>query len=190
MTMQTDASRLDRTNISPAIAHNGQVLGLAKALPWAKVMHWTTALLVGFLFVFGILMTQLGGGPVADWLYSAHKLMGVVVLVLLVARLAYRAAMSAGGRWRGGVGNKAVHWLLYGSGVLVALLGWAGVSDFGARGLFFGLSLPSIWPEGAGHSALFFPAHAWLAFGLIALVVIHIGVALNDYVTRGADQAD
>jgi cytochrome b561 len=125
---------------------------------------------------------------VADWLYSTHKLLGVIALALLSARLVYRAAMAATGRWRGGIGTRAVHWMLYGAGILVPLLGWAGVSDFGARGLFFGLSLPAIWPEGAGHSAYFFPAHAWLAFGLIALVLIHIGVAINDYVNRRSDQ--
>jgi cytochrome b561 len=150
-------------------------------------MHWISALAVLALFVFGILMTQIGGGPLADWLYSAHKTLGVLVIALLAARLFYRGAASAAGRWRGGRG-RAVHWLIYGVALAVGLLGWAAVSDFGARGVFFGLSLPPIWPEGAGHSAYFFPAHAWLAFLLMALVVVHIGVAVNDYVTRRTDQ--
>jgi cytochrome b561 len=162
--------------------------GLTKALPWAKLMHWMTAALVLLLFVFGILMTQIGGGPLADALYSAHKMMGVAVIALLVARLTYRGAATLAGRWRGEPLGRAVHWLIYGLALLVGLLGWAGVSDFGARSVFFGLSLPSIWPEGAGHSAWFFPAHAWLAFGLMALILIHIGMAVNDYVTRRRDE--
>jgi cytochrome b561 len=157
------------------------------ALAWAKLMHWVTAALVLLLFVFGIVMTQIGGGPVADALYSAHKMMGVAVIALLLARLAYRGAASLSGRWRGEPG-RLVHWLIYGLGLVVPLLGWAGVSDFGARGVFFGLSLPAIWPEGAGHAAWFFPAHAWLAFALMVLVLIHIGLAVSDYVTRRSDR--
>jgi cytochrome b561 len=157
---------------------------LGLALPLAKVLHWITASAILFLFVFGILMTQIGGGPVADWLYSAHKLLGVAVIALLFARLLYRGVNSVGGRWRSHAGNRVLHWVIYGLTLVVALLGWAGVSDFGARTVFFGLQLPSIWPEGAGHSALFFPAHVWLAFALMALILIHIGLAVNDYVTR------
>lgn len=37
-----------------------------------------------------------------------------------------------------------------------------------------------------GHADLLLTSHAWLAFGLIALVVIHIGMALGDYLTRDA----
>jgi cytochrome b561 len=161
---------------------------LTRALPWAKLMHWMTAGLVLLLFVFGILMTQIGGGPLADALYSAHKMMGVAVIALLVARLTYRAAATFSGRWGGRPLGRTVHWLIYGLALLVGLLGWAGVSDFGARGVFFGLSLPSIWPEGAGHWTWFFPAHAWLAFGLMALILVHIGMAVNDYVTRRRDE--
>jgi cytochrome b561 len=132
-------------------------------------------------------MTPIGGGPVADFLHSSHKLLGLVAIGLLLARLLHRGAAAVGGRWSSHAGTRLVHWLIYGLGIFVGLLGWAGVSDFGARGLFFGLSLPAIWPEGAGHSAWFFPAHAWLAFALIALVLVHVGLAVNDYVTRRAE---
>jgi cytochrome b561 len=161
---------------------------LGLALPAAKALHWATASVVLVLFVFGILMTQIGGGPVADFLYSSHKLLGVVAIALLLARLLHRAVAAVSGRWSSHSGTRAVHWLIYGLALVVGLLGWAGVSDFGARGIFFGLALPAIWPEGAGYSAWFFPAHAWLAFGLIALVLAHVGLAVNDYVTRRADE--
>jgi cytochrome b561 len=160
---------------------------LGSALPIAKWLHWATATAILLLFVFGILMTQIGGGPVADWLYAAHKSLGVVVILLLAARLVYRGLNSIAGRWRSHRGNRVLHGLIYGLTLLVALLGWAGVSDFGARTVFFGLKLPSIWPEGAGHSAWFFPAHVWLAFLLMALILVHIGLAVNDYVTRRVD---
>jgi cytochrome b561 len=160
---------------------------MRRALPVAKALHWATAIAVLVLFVFGILMTQIGSGAVANFLYSSHKVLGVVTIALLGLRLIFRIWAAARGRWPAEQGGHAIHWLLYCLGIVVGLLGWAGVSDFGARAVFFGLSLPSIWPEGAGHSAWFFQAHVWLAFLMMALIVAHIGLALNDYVTRRAE---
>jgi cytochrome b561 len=67
--------------------------------------------------------------------------------------------------------------------MLVPLLGWAGISDFGAREIFPGYSLPAIWPEGAGYDELLLRWHAYFAFGLLALVALHIGIAMQDYMT-------
>ncbi len=155
-------------------------------LPVAKIFHWTTTVLVLAMFVSGIVMTQLGGGWFGDLLFAAHKLFGVCVLLLVVSRLAYRFVSRLRGLWQPQIGNRLIHRMLYGACILVPLLGWAGISDFGARGTLFGLTLPSIWPEGAGYSGALLSAHTWLAFGLIAAVVLHIGMALQDYVLRGA----
>jgi cytochrome b561 len=74
-----------------------------------------------------------------------------------------------------------LHWTLYGVVLMVPLLGWAGISDFGSREVFPGYSLPAIWPEGAGYDMLLLQWHAYFAFGLLALVALHIGVAIQDY---------
>jgi cytochrome b561 len=155
-------------------------------LPVAKIFHWTTTVLVLAMFVSGIVMTQLGGGRFGDTLFAAHKLFGVCVLVLIVIRLGYRAVERLRGNWLPQVGNHAIHRTLYAACILVPLLGWMGISDFGARGTLFGLTLPSIWPEGAGYSSILLSAHTWLAFALIAAVVIHIGIAVQDSVMRGS----
>ena len=76
-----------------------------------------------------------------------------------------------------------LHWTLYAMAVVVPLLGWAGISDFGSRELFPGYSLPAIWPEGAGYDGPLLQFHAYLAFSLIALVALHIGIAIQDYMT-------
>lgn len=154
-------------------------------LPVAVIFHWTTAVLVLLMFTSGIVMTQLGGGALADFLSSAHKLTGFCLLVLILARLAYRVQARLRGHWLPQIGNHTVHRVLYASMVLVPLLGWVGISDYGARETLFGIVLPKIWPEGLGYDHWLFSAHVWMAFGLIALVVIHIGVALQDYVMRG-----
>ncbi|MCV9939943.1 cytochrome b/b6 domain-containing protein [Boseaceae bacterium BT-24-1] len=152
----------------------------------AQILHWLTAALVLALFASGVMMKQIGEGPAADTLYLCHKTAGALLLGLVLIRIAYRLFAQLTARWRKGVAGRPVHALLYLALLVVPLLGWAGVSAFGARQLLFGLSLPVIWPEEMGYADLLLTSHAWLAFGLIALVVIHIGVALGDYLTREA----
>jgi cytochrome b561 len=117
-------------------------------------------------------------------LFSLHKLTGAFTLCVVLLRLVYRLAQrDENGRRRAGL-----HWLLYGVVLCVPLLGWAGVSDFGSREIFAGYALPAIWPEHAGYADLLFSVHAYLAFGLLALVALHIGVAMQDYMMRAGDE--
>jgi cytochrome b561 len=156
-----------------------------RPLPIAKIFHWATAILVVIMFASGIVMTQLSGGPVSDFLYTAHKSTGALVLVLVVLRITYRVQARLRGRWLPQIGNHHAHRLMYAMLLSIPILGWLAVSDYGARALFFGLKLPEILPKGLGYSDWLFSAHAWMAFGLIALVLVHIGIALQDYIMRG-----
>ncbi len=150
----------------------------------AKAMHWITAVLVFAMFASGVLAKQLGGGTLADWLMSLHKLTGALTLLLIVARVLYRVTRSMP-EWRLQAHRRPVlHWVLYGLAALVPLLGWAGISDFGAREIFSGYSLPQIWPEGLGYDGPLLQAHAYAAFGLLALVAVHIGIAIQDAMTE------
>jgi cytochrome b561 len=155
----------------------------------SKVFHWLTAGLVLAMFATGVLMKQIGDGPAADALYTFHKTSGVSLLTIVLVRLGFRVLMQLTGRWRRGAGSHAIHGVLYAGLMLVPLLGWAGVSDFGARGIYLGLSLPEIWPEGAGHAGWLFTGHAILAFSLIGLVAVHVGVAVGDFIQRGAGRS-
>jgi cytochrome b561 len=173
--------------MSMAIPKSGADTTAELPLPLvAQVLHWLTAALVLALFGTGVMMKQLGQGPAADLLYLCHKTTGAVLLCLVLVRIGYRLFAHLTGRWRKGAASRPVHALLYLGLLVVPLLGWAGASGFGARQLLFGLSLPEIWPEAAGFTDLLLTSHAWLAFGLIALVVVHIGVALGDYLMRDA----
>jgi cytochrome b561 len=178
-------SVIDVSDASPSGDMDVHESSMASHLPVAAILHWTMAVLVLLMFTSGIIMTQLGGGALANFLAPVHKLTGACLLVLLLARLVYRIQARLRGHWHQQAGNRAIHRALYAALILVPLLGWAGISDFGARETLFGIKLPPIWPEGLGYDNWLFSAHAWMAFGLIALVVIHIGVALQDYVMRG-----
>ncbi len=159
--------------------------GIVSHLPLAKWLHWTVAILVFAMFTSGIVMKQIGGGAFADFLFSSHKITGVLVLALMLVRLGYRLVARASGIWAKASGAHPVHRLIYALAIAVPLLGWAGISDFGARTVFFGLSIPPIWPEGTGQAGRLFTAHAWLAFGLVAVIFMHIGVAMQDHILRG-----
>jgi len=152
----------------------------------AKGFHWVTAALVLALVASGVIMKQLSDGAVADTLLALHKLIGALTLTIVLIRLSYR---FVGLEPAGAVSYRrpTVHWMLYGIIILVPLLGWAGVSDFGGRDIFFGYALPQIWPEGSGYGDLLLTVHAWLAFGLLGLVALHIGNALQDYMMRARD---
>jgi cytochrome b561 len=155
----------------------------------AKVFHWLTAVLVFLMVSSGVIAKQLDGGGVADALMELHKTTGILTLFVVLVRLVYRLASYD---WLGSAGPEKrpiIHWILYAAVVAVPLLGWAGVSDFGARGIAFGYSLPAIWPEGAGYADLLLQLHAYMAFVLLGLVALHIGIAMQDYMTRSRDDA-
>jgi cytochrome b561 len=155
----------------------------------ARVFHWLTVALVMFMVSSAVLAKQLGYGPWSDTLFMLHKTTGIITLCVVLLRVLYRVIQSlrtaqpASRRW-------GLHWLLYAVVILLPLLGWAGLSDFGARELFSGFTLPAIWPQGAGYDVLLFSFHAYLAFGLLALVALHIGLAMQDYMVRSDDEQD
>jgi cytochrome b561 len=147
----------------------------------AKVFHWVTVGLVVFMVSSGVVAKQLGDGDIANTMFSIHKLTGVLTLMIIVLRLGYRMFRSMPELRFRPRSRAALHLSLYVVILLVPALGWAGISDFGAREIFPGISLPQIWPEGAGYDELLLHWHAYLAFALLALVAVHIGVALQDY---------
>ena len=159
----------------------------------AKVLHWLTAALVLVMVSSGVIAKQLDSGALAGTLLTLHKTTGILTLIVVVLRVIYRLTRFDPAGTPHADRRPGLHWMLYGMIILVPLLGWAGVSDFGARGILFGLSLPAIWPEGAGHFDLLLRMHAYMAFALLALVALHIGIAMQDYMTRnypGAPPAD
>jgi cytochrome b561 len=151
----------------------------------AVVLHWVTAALVFFMIASGVIAKQLGEGDLANTLMSLHKLTGAATLALIVLRIVYRAFSSAA-EWGARLQRRPVlHWGLYVVVIIVPLLGWAGISDFGAREVAFGIVLPPIWPEGAGYDEILLRVHAYAAFALLALVALHVGIAIQDTMTAG-----
>jgi cytochrome b561 len=153
----------------------------------AKLLHWLTVALVVFMVSSAVIAKQLNGGPWSDTLFMLHKTTGIITLAVVLMRLLYRIVQWLIAPQPSQPSRIALHWLLYATVIAVPLAGWAGISDFGSREIFPGFTVPAIWPEHAGYADALFTVHAYLAFGLLALVALHIGIATQDYMTRADD---
>lgn len=159
-----------------------------KPYSWpARAMHWLVALLVVALFVTGKIMTERGEAGLWDattnTLYSSHKLIGFILLWVVVLRLAYRLIAGAPplpasiAPWQV-VMSHAVHWALYGLLLVMPILGWIGVSMFGARDIFGLFYLPEIAAVDQETSKVVLGVHGTIAFVVVVLVGVHVAAAL------------
>ena len=131
----------------------------------------------------GVIAKQIGEGDLANTLMNLHKLTGAVTLGSSSAPPSLSCVRGRAGMGRAPKRRPVLHWGLYAVVIVVPLLGWAGISDFGAREVAFGIKLPPIWPEGAGYDEILLRVHAYAAFALLALVALHVGIAIQDTMT-------
>ncbi|MDX2205564.1 MAG: cytochrome b/b6 domain-containing protein, partial [Hyphomicrobiaceae bacterium] len=61
--------------------------------PLARRLHWWTVALLAIQLPLGIAMVRIDGFPAG--LYTFHKLLGLIILLLVVVRLAYRLINGA-----------------------------------------------------------------------------------------------
>lgn len=175
---------------SPAVA----VTEVLVYSPMARALHWLTVAFVALMIPVGLYMVWRGAATNFDattnTLYSAHKLAGFLLLWLVVARLGYRLVNGAPPdeptlEWWQKAGAHLTHWGLYALLLAIPLLGWYGASLYGARGLFFGLSLPAIAAENPKAAEWVFKLHFWAAMLMLCAIGAHVGAALYHHVIRG-----
>lgn len=175
------------------VAHDsgaGDGVGQGSAARYAAVarwFHWTVALLI----VVNLLIGFFHDGFSRSWIgpvMNAHKAIGLTVLVLSLARLAWRVGhpvprqMSSHAAWEKTLA-KVTHWTLYAFMVLMPLAGWLMVSAAETvRPIsFFGLLPLPLLPTGANEAlaGLGHEAHELIGWGFVVLLVLHIGGALK-----------
>jgi cytochrome b561 len=154
--------------------------------PLQRMLHWITALVVILMIPVGLYMVDRGKwsnfDALTNTLYSWHKFIGFCLLWLIVVRIIVRLMRGAPPpvplHPLQRLASEATHLGLYALLLLVPILGWTGVSAYGARGTPFGFSLPEIIPQNGplGEAILYY--HGWAAIGLGLLVLMHIGAAL------------
>jgi cytochrome b561 len=156
-----------------------------------KALHWTMAALIVVQVAVGIAMTNLGEGPVTNFLFELHKSIGLTVLALALVRLAVRSVRGAPPfepmpDWQRRAAQ-ASHAALYVLFILVPLVGWIATS-YCCKPVNFLWAVPVSLPipdaptmEAAGP---IFRVHIALAVTLLAVVAIHVAGALQHHFIR------
>jgi len=153
--------------------------------PTARFLHWLTVLIVAIQVPVGFYMVWRGNATNFDdatnTLFSTHKLAGFTLLWIVLLRLAYRVVRGAPPDeptlpWWIRLGSHLNHWGLYALLLAMPVLGWLGVTLFGALAIFGGVSLPAI----PGQDAL---------YGLVAPVGALLGFEVPSAAAEGTEKA-
>ena len=157
----------------------------------SKSLHWLIALLILALGIVGLLMGELPKTPKYFWVYTAHKSIGITVLVLVVLRLLWRLYAGAPRPVPGTPGwqeriASATHWLLYVMMFAIPLSGWLYDSASGLRPfkLFGLLEMPKLVAPDERAAQLSHALHEWGFWALILVVLAHAGAALYHHLQQ------
>lgn len=155
----------------------------------ARIMHWAMALLLLSLILAGLAMVQ----SLQSWhlpLITLHKSFGILALILAVIRVAIRLthkppalpdSLSAAQQR----GARAAHVLLYAAMFAMPLSGLLMQGAAGRPVELFGLfTIPALLPVQLETYTVLRELHGWGAWGLIALVLLHIAAALHHGLIR------
>jgi cytochrome b561 len=146
--------------------------------PAALALHWLMALLVAGQATLGLYMMSIEDEPGADRYFGLHMSIGLVVLVLVLARLAWRlnhppAPLPASmPKWEVSAAL-AVHRLMYACMILLPVTGFLGASYSKSGVVFFGQHVPAWRVPDRDTSELFFDIHQAIVGILVALIVVH-----------------
>ena len=151
-----------------------------------RSLHWLMAALVAVQVAAGIAMTSQGFRGVSDALYVTHKGTGVVLLLLLLVRVAWRAAGPAAPPLPDTIPPAErrlaawTHRFLY---VLVGTLAVTGYLRTVGGGypveLLDALGIPPLVGEDEALATRLSVVHKVLGYVLVATVALHVGAVVQ-----------
>jgi cytochrome b561 len=172
--------------------------------PRARLYHWLTAFLILIQFPLGLYMTYRGYeltyvdaegatktglfDATTGFLYDTHKIIGISILAIVLARLIYRLRSGAPAADPSvppalvGVSH-LVHWSIYALLIVVPVGGYLGVSYYGATNAF-GLPLLALTEKDEKFSETVFSWHGIGAKVLFALIALHVAAAIYHRLIR------
>ena len=168
----------------------------------AILLHWLIAVMIIGMVVMGIYMTGLPDARMSEKfeLYQLHKSFGITVLLLSLIRLGWRlthrapplpAEMPGWEQWAARLTHVAFYLLMIG----IPLSGWAMVSasPWNLPTVLFGTidwpHLPyfSTVADKPATEGMLKDLHEALAFGTVALLLLHVAAALKHHFIEGDD---
>jgi cytochrome b561 len=153
-----------------------------------RLLHWLAAAAILVMLALGFAMVNLVENPGERFdLYQVHKSLGLLVLVLMLARIALRLlyappapiASAPNAQRRAAV---IVHGLLYVLTVALILVGYAQVSSSPLPlpiAAPFGLEAPNLLAPDFARSEVLKQVHHGLAALLAFAIVLHVAAALK-----------
>ncbi|QYK43664.1 MAG: cytochrome b/b6 domain-containing protein [Paracoccaceae bacterium] len=159
--------------------------------PASRALHWLTVLLVLSTIPVGALMVQEGWPrAVQDPMYIWHKNVGVVILLVVLARLVLRwrhppPPLPASVPPVQARVAEAVHGLLYLLLVVMAVSGYVRVvaGGFPLESLD-ALGVPRIVPRSDALAGTAKAIHWWVRIPLVLLILAHVGAAAFHGIVR------
>lgn len=168
----------------------------------AKTFHWLTALLIFTALPLGWVADNLAHAVLhsatapteveiarAARVFSLHKTVGVTVFFVALARILWALTQTKPGLLNAdnkpeAFAAETVHWLLYGSLVLVPLTGWihhAATEGFAPILWPFGQNLPFV-PKSTAVAEVTGVLHWLFMWVLVVSLVLHVAGALKHHV--------
>ena len=151
----------------------------------AALLHWLIAVVVLGMIAFGWLMQEIPKDPVGARAnaFNLHKSIGLSVLMLMLARVAWRAthpppAFPPMPVWQARTA-RAVHLLLYVCLFVQPLSGYLGSAYSGYPVKFFGMALPAWAPKNVAIKDAMSTVHLVNSCVLVAALILHFAGALK-----------
>lgn len=159
----------------------------------ARFFHWSVALLIVAQATIGLYMVGLPLSVAKLKIFLFHKSLGLTLFALVLLRLVWRLydarPLEPEGMmvWQRRLA-RLTHLALYVLLVLMPLSGWVYNSTSGFPLPWFGLlQLPAIAPVSKPLAAIALQVHKAAFWSLMALLVLHVGAALDHHWRIGDD---
>lgn len=162
-----------------------------------RALHWMVAILVLVNIFLGIILWVYGfdglnesfGSEITNNIYKYHKTNGVIILILMIFRLAFRTVRGVPPPERGMtqlelVLSAWVHRLLYATLILEPVVGWLATATGGFPIEFFNMNLPALVSKNPELSVTLYRVHGLLGLFILGLIGLHIAGALRHWLVK------
>ena len=153
----------------------------------SKALHWVVVALILVMAWIGLRMGDMANGPDKIASYALHKSVGITILALVLARIAWRwyagtpDALPGTPRWQERIAS-LTHLALYALLLAMPLSGWILNSASGFPLQWFGLvNLPAIAGKDHDLHELAEDIHEWLFWAMVTLAVLHAAAAFHHH---------